>query len=94
METALSKTNSSPNFNLIRSDETPISNKIGMASIKASEKKPEEPKKNIWSSVFFGLATGLLSLFINILPEKIGQYISHVFASMVKAENPFIPEEE
>jgi hypothetical protein len=65
---------------------------IKMAAAKKPVEKTEEPKKNIWASALFGLATGLLTFFINVLPEKIGKFLSHVFGSMVKAENPFLKE--
>lgn len=59
---------------------------------KTASKKKEKPKKSIWHSVWFGLAGGILAFFINILPEKIGKFLSQLFSSFIKTDNPFIPE--
>jgi hypothetical protein len=98
METAVRTAPSGTHFNPIyfpgsTNTERPPSSAKNSAAKKPKE-KPAEPKKSIWQSVFFGLATGVLGFLIKVLPEKIGNFLSQVFSSMVKADNPFIPEVE
>lgn len=96
MENTVRKEKTDSLFSQVFLSEATAAEKSASSTKKAAAKKPdkktEEPKKEIWPSVLFGLASGILSFFINVLPEKIGKYLSHVFSSMVKAENPFIKE--
>jgi len=83
--------NPNPSFNpstISKNGDRPAS------QIKAATKKKEEPKKTVWHSALFGLVTGLLSFFINVLPEKISGYLSHIFYQIFRAKNPFIPDAE
>jgi hypothetical protein len=96
METAIRRKTTPSHLSLISpakvSDAKKSASSAKAAAAKAPKEKKEEPKKTIWQSVFFGLATGALAFIIKILPEKIGTFLSQAFSSIVKADNPFAPE--